>query len=480
MDNAVPSLADLRASLTPFQKEVLQEIVDGYWLTNKGVSARRLHLKHKDKRKVQAALRGMGGSVVFEVEDYEVNNRYQPSFLGVLLSADGERYERSLVEYVAWVESVVQKDPNKTDISSQEVMAGLGLDLEAAKELYQLIMLGSVFYRFGTGGGIDGHWRCGIFSEVDDLDRWPDRKDFIAHLALKHYDPKTPVLVEERRAKQFGSPIKVPELAPESGGRGGMEIFLSHASKDRDLAEALIALLRAALELGKQQIRCTSVPGYKLAVGVDTDEAIRAEVLLSNVLIGLLTPTSLSSSYVLFELGARWGRSLFLAPLLAKGASAGFLRGPISGFNALPADQETDLNQFLNDVAKELGRKVANASSFADELRAVMRISKEGDVFNRYEGRRVKGRGQRKRDQYFVSQRKTHYLEQEAVAMCDRAKIALDEIDAAEEAWLLQAADTDLNAEQMKTKLQALGLWTPPPLAIAVIPRRRRNRMDGL
>jgi hypothetical protein len=94
-------------------------------------------------------------------------------------------------------------------------------------------------------------------------------------------------------------------------------IFVSHSSKDKALAETLTDLLKSALGLLSDQIRCSSVDGHRLPVGVDTQNKLREEVHAAKVVIGLVTPSSLASSYVMFELGARWGAGLFLAPLLA-------------------------------------------------------------------------------------------------------------------------------------------------------------------
>ena len=106
-----------------------------------------------------------------------------------------------------------------------------------------------------------------------------------------------------------------------------LQIFISHSSKDKALAEALTDLLKAALGLPSNQIRCSSVDGHRLPVEVDTQSLLRAEVNAAKVVIGLVTPNSLASSYVMFELGARWGASLFLAPLVA-GVKPSGLSGP--------------------------------------------------------------------------------------------------------------------------------------------------------
>jgi hypothetical protein len=61
------------------------------------------------------------------------------------------------------------------------------------------------------------------------------------------------------------------------------------------------------------QIRCSRVDGYRLPVGVDTQVKLREEVNAAKVVVGLITPSSLNSHYVMFELGARWGANLFFA-----------------------------------------------------------------------------------------------------------------------------------------------------------------------
>jgi hypothetical protein len=101
--------------------------------------------------------------------------------------------------------------------------------------------------------------------------------------------------------------IKPGYLTPERipNGVQSILVLISHSSKDRVLAEALIDLLRSGLGLLANQIRCSSVDGYRLPAGVNTNEQLRTEIKTVKVLIGLLTANSLSSTYVLFELGAR-------------------------------------------------------------------------------------------------------------------------------------------------------------------------------
>ena len=118
-----------------------------------------------------------------------------------------------------------------------------------------------------------------------------------------------------------------------------MKVFISHSSRDVVVVEFLIDLLRKALNLKSEEIRCTSVDGYRMPGGASVDETLRVEVHDAELLIGIVTPASLKSAYVMFELGARWGAGKRMIPLLASGATPNHLGGPLAGLNALDASQ---------------------------------------------------------------------------------------------------------------------------------------------
>lgn len=148
-------------------------------------------------------------------------------------------------------------------------------------------------------------------------------------------------------------------------------VLISHSSKDEVLASSLIDWLRSGLGLLPDQIRCSSVDGYRLPAGVHTDTQLRAEVNASKVLIGLITPNSLASPYVLFELGARWGAGQIMIPLLA-GVTTHDLRGPLSGLNALLCSSEEQLHQALRESGGHLGLSVQSPAAYLKQLKAVV------------------------------------------------------------------------------------------------------------
>ncbi|MBX3327953.1 MAG: TIR domain-containing protein [Nitrospira sp.] len=136
-----------------------------------------------------------------------------------------------------------------------------------------------------------------------------------------------------------------------------IQLFISHASADRDLAATLIELIRSALNLPAGAIRCTSVNGYRLPGGADTNDQLRQEVHDAVAFLGIVSQSSVQSSYVLFELGARWGAGRPLVPLLAPDASASLLAGPIAGLNALRCDDAGQLHQLVAELGTTLGIK---------------------------------------------------------------------------------------------------------------------------
>jgi DNA-binding PadR family transcriptional regulator len=133
-----------------------------------------------------------------------------------------------------------------------------------------------------------------------------------------------------------------------------VRVFISHSSADIDLAEALTDLLERAFHFGRESIRCTSVTGYSLPTGARIDDQLRFEIEQSEVLIALITETSLSSTYVLFELGARWVLRRPLFPLLAKGLRSADLKEPLKALAAATCDKRDDVLRLVESVADAL------------------------------------------------------------------------------------------------------------------------------
>lgn len=163
-----------------------------------------------------------------------------------------------------------------------------------------------------------------------------------------------------------------PENSAEKVPKSSKLIFVSHSSADDDLATALVDMLCTALHLRVGDFLCTSVDGAKLRGGDDTDDVLRHQIRELPAFLSLLTPKAVTSTYVLFELGARWGSEKHHIPLLAKGAGSEVLKEPLKATNALRLSKEADVLQLVDDLGNVLNRTPEPASSYHQKMLTVV------------------------------------------------------------------------------------------------------------
>ena len=160
-------------------------------------------------------------------------------------------------------------------------------------------------------------------------------------------------------------------------------IFISHSHSDEAIAKELVDYLRAALTVIDVDIRCTSVVGHKLAPGTHIENQLKEDIDGDIALIGLLTKNGLHSQWVLFELGAAWGKGKRVIPILGPGVKHKDLPGPLK--SCIPVSIEDEEVKFslnsmiqkladeLNGIEQELGnlnRAEMKRDDFINELKA--------------------------------------------------------------------------------------------------------------
>ena len=127
-------------------------------------------------------------------------------------------------------------------------------------------------------------------------------------------------------------------------------VFITHSSSDKPVVEAIVHALEASLRLSPGDIRCTSLPGYKLEGGARTPDAIRSDIEGTDFVLGVLSKSGERSDWVRFELGAAWALRRRLIPILID-LRYEDLPEPIRDLNALRASEENDILQLIDDVA---------------------------------------------------------------------------------------------------------------------------------
>lgn len=161
-----------------------------------------------------------------------------------------------------------------------------------------------------------------------------------------------------------------------------MKIFISHSSEDAELVKAFIDILRKAFNLPTSEIRCTSVSGYKLPIGQQTNEALRDEVNNSDIFIGFITENALHSIYTIFEFGARWGSQKLFLPIVCAKEGIKILEGPLKDINAANGNDQASIFSFLEEIKKHIGAHMENVSSYLKDIDSFVAMIKNSQRSN--------------------------------------------------------------------------------------------------
>ena len=171
-------LEDLRTQITSKQCTALTTIWRHYCKQGQWIDTRLLHHNKGGKSAVRPALEQLGGSLIFEQED-ATTTRYQLTFLGTLLTEDGEQCAQLLTQYLGYLVTLSRQDPLRDYVNGQEIATELNLTAERTIVLGNLIFVSNLFSRsmggYGTptwNAGTHRGWpggkpravpRCGIF-----------------------------------------------------------------------------------------------------------------------------------------------------------------------------------------------------------------------------------------------------------------------------------------------------------------------------
>ena len=93
-------------------------------------------------------------------------------------------------------------------------------------------------------------------------------------------------------------------------------IFISHAVKDKHLAEKLVELLKEGIGVPETAIFCSSLDGHSIPFGEDFNDYMKSEIQKPQLVILLMTPAYMESYFCLMELGAAWSRSHKALPII--------------------------------------------------------------------------------------------------------------------------------------------------------------------
>jgi hypothetical protein len=155
-------------------------------------------------------------------------------------------------------------------------------------------------------------------------------------------------------------------------------IFISHAVKDKKLADMFVDLITASAAVTPEEIFCTSLEGLGIPAGKDFLDVIKNELQEPELIISLISPNYLQSQFCLCELGASWAMSHNNLPLLVPPLTYADLSPVISTKQAILLNDTSALNGMLGQIIKILNKEDVNQSRWeAKRNDFISRFNKE-------------------------------------------------------------------------------------------------------
>ena len=144
-------------------------------------------------------------------------------------------------------------------------------------------------------------------------------------------------------------------------------VFLSYAHADAPQAARIRDLL--------QRLGHAVFHDAELSAGQDWQSRWRRELEAADVLVVLLTPDGVESSWVLQEAGAAWALNTMIVPLVTDEAVLDRFPIALSGYQALKLE-DLDTPEGARELA-EIIQRAASARSAAYSPKAQFRLSRE-------------------------------------------------------------------------------------------------------
>lgn len=140
------------------------------------------------------------------------------------------------------------------------------------------------------------------------------------------------------------------------------KVFISHSDLDRTIVSDFIELTDAMYKTWHVQYTCTCLPEYSLEAGSDINQSLKAALQEADLILGFITPNSMASAYVLFELGGGWALDKKVIPLLCHPKGVELLRPPLNSLHAIKC---YDRDVFVKFITREY-RSLLDLNEFND------------------------------------------------------------------------------------------------------------------
>ncbi len=132
------------------------------------------------------------------------------------------------------------------------------------------------------------------------------------------------------------------------------QIFISHASADKKLIDALRDLMVVGMGVQQERLFCTSLEGTGIPEGQSFVQFIKSKIQTPPIVVMVVTPSYYESAFCLCELGAAWAMSHNSFPLIVPPVTFADLQGVLSGSQVGKITDEAVLDRLLDRVRAAL------------------------------------------------------------------------------------------------------------------------------
>ncbi|MCE5242903.1 MAG: TIR domain-containing protein [Desulfobacteraceae bacterium] len=175
-------------------------------------------------------------------------------------------------------------------------------------------------------------------------------------------------------------------------------IFISHAAKDKSLADLLLDFLQTGANISHDEVFCSSLEGLGIPHGKNFIEYIKLQLQAPEVVIAIVSRNYFISQFCLCELGATWAMSHNILPLLVPPLKYSDISGVLSSIQVSRIDDSDDLNTFITELGKQIGSKInlarwdAKKKTFLRNLTSVLKGLPKPDTVSATEHDAIKAR----------------------------------------------------------------------------------------
>jgi len=198
-----PTLQQLRSLATNVDRKILDWCWSHYRAEGQHIPVREIYFEF-GRPEAEASVQRLTGNLIRETWG-STGQVYGLSFLGAMVSSDGERLENLLERYLIAIKKAYEANHRITMLSRDEMNQYAEFSSSELHDLGRLLSLGIRFVdASATSPRADGNWCVNLGDKIDDIRRITDLRSFIQQGVMTAFDSTDPVSDIERANRDLG------------------------------------------------------------------------------------------------------------------------------------------------------------------------------------------------------------------------------------------------------------------------------------